>query len=142
MQGEVARGRQKFSKAFIGVVNSPMHLAWMGLTILVVSSIAFKAFEHVSVTNALYWSVITSLGVGYGDVTPHHIGGKLDAALLAATTLLFFIPMIIGSIVSRVVVDRNAYTNAEQEETQHALRMIQDHLGIARNVTLEEEADS
>lgn len=125
---------------FIKIVNSPRLLVFMGLIILTVSTAVFKIVEHVSMMNAAYWSIITSLGVGYGDVTPHHIGGKIDAALLAITTILFFIPMIVASIASRLIVDRNAFTNAEQEELKHDIRELIRAVGITPNLEEEREA--
>lgn len=125
---------------FIKVVNSPKLLVYMGLIMATISTISFKLIEHVSVMNAFYWTIITSLGVGYGDVTPHHAAGKVLAVVLAISTILFFIPMIVASIASRLIVDRNAFTNAEQEEFKHDLRRIIRELGIEPDAEEEEES--
>lgn len=125
---------------FIKIVNSPKLLVYMGLIMATVATVAFKIIENVSFLNAFYWTIITAMGVGYGDVTPHHVAGKVLAALLAVTTMLFFIPMIVASIASRLIVDRNAFTNDEQEELKHDLRKIIRQLGIQPD--LEEEKES
>lgn len=125
---------------FIKIVNTPRYLVYMGLTILALATISFHIIEHYSLYNSAYWSFITALGIGYGDITPHHNAGKAVASMLGVITEFFFIPMIVVSLTSRVVVDRNAFTNAEQEEMKHVLRKIETHLGISRDRDEEQEA--
>lgn len=125
---------------FKKVVNTPRYLVYMGLMILVSWSAAFHFMEHYSYFNSLYWVVITAVGVGYGDITPHTNVGKILAESLALVTMFLYVPMIVGSIVSRLVVDRNAFTRAAQEEIKHALRKIETADHVARNA--EEERES
>lgn len=125
---------------FITIVNTPKYLVYMGLIIFFVFATAFHFVEHYSLYNSGYWTFITSLGIGYGDVTPHHNLGKALASILGVTTEFFFIPMIVGSILSRMIVDRNAFTNAEQEELKHAIRKIEAALDVERDEEEEEEA--
>jgi len=132
--------RIKLYAGFVKVVNTPRYLVYMGLTVFGTATIVFRLLEPVSLFNAFYWSIITGMGVGYGDFTPHHLAGKIEAIMLAITTMIFYIPMIVASIASRLIVDRNAFTDAEQEELKHDMREIIRKLNIPPNIEEEKRA--
>lgn len=60
--------------------------------------------------------------------------------ILALATMIFYIPMIVASIASRLIVDRNAFTDAEQEELKHDMREIIRALNIAPDLDEEKRA--
>ncbi len=51
--------------------------------LLVIGTIAFKHIEGWSTVNALYFTGMTMLTVGYGDITPHTTAGKIAALIFA-----------------------------------------------------------
>lgn len=59
-----------------------IYLFSISLVILISASLLFSIFEHRSLDQSLWWSVVTATTVGYGDVTPKSEGGKIVAAIL------------------------------------------------------------
>lgn len=59
-----------------------IYLFSISLVILISASLLFSLFEHRSLDQSLWWSVVTATTVGYGDVTPKSEGGKVVAAVL------------------------------------------------------------
>ena len=59
-----------------------IYLFSISLVILISASLLFSVFEHRSLDQSLWWSVVTATTVGYGDVTPKSEGGKIVAAVL------------------------------------------------------------
>lgn len=129
--------RIKIYAGFVKVVNTPRYLLYLGVLIFGSATLAFRLIERYS---WVYWSIVTGTGVGYGDFTPHHAAGKVVAMILALATMIFYIPMIVASIASRLIVDRNAFTDAEQEELKHDMREIIRALNIAPDLDEEKRA--
>lgn len=86
-----------------------IHLFWLGvyhtlpiLVFLVFSIVALGQIagriEHWSIFDALYWSLITALTVGYGDFHPQQRGTKVVSVLIG---LVGF--MLTGIIVAITV---------------------------------------
>jgi voltage-gated potassium channel len=62
----------------------------------------FANAEHHSTWAGLYWAVTTMATVGYGDLAPHTVVGRVDAILLMVVGVSFF-ALITGSIAQRFV---------------------------------------
>lgn len=56
-------------------------LIFIVVIILTVSSVGLTIFEGKSVIDALWWSIVTLTTVGYGDITPVTLGGRLIAIM-------------------------------------------------------------
>jgi voltage-gated potassium channel len=87
-----------FTRLFIRIFFSILLLTspvWGTLLfIILLLSVLFSRTEAISIGQALYFSFITALTVGYGDITPATGLGRVIAVLLA----------IIGVITSGIVV--------------------------------------
>lgn len=66
-------------------------LALTGFTLLL-GALLFSYFEHRTFFTSLYWAVTTASTVGYGDVTPTTVAGRIVAMGVMVTT----IPLIGG----------------------------------------------
>ena len=55
--------------------------AILGL-LLLLSTLAFVKFENLSVSDAIWLTVITMATVGYGDLVPHTMAGRISAMLM------------------------------------------------------------
>jgi voltage-gated potassium channel len=59
-------------------------------SILVGSSYGVSRFEKLSFGDGLWWSIVTMSTVGYGDISPKSIGGRLIAMTLIVTGVAVF----------------------------------------------------
>ena len=109
---------------FIQVVNSPKLLTLFSLSFLLIESGIYAIFEKKNFLDSLWWALITATTVGYGDFYPSSAGGKFVAVTLVLGMIFVVIPMITASILSKLVVDRDAFTHEEQEEVKKLLREI------------------
>lgn len=112
---------------FAQVVNSPKLLTFISLLFLFFESGLYAIFEKKDFLESLWWALITATTVGYGDAYPSTTGGRFVAVTLVLGMILFLIPMITASIVSKLLVNRDAFTHEEQEEMKSVLREIRRH---------------
>lgn len=115
---------KSLSNLFVKVANSPRLLVLTSLVLLFLASISYSLFEKKNVLDSLWWALITSTTVGYGDFYPASLGGRVTAIVLLLIMILFLIPMITASFASKLIVNRDAFTHEEQEEMKILLRKI------------------
>lgn len=66
-------------------------------TLLLVAGIAgFMAFENMSLTNAIYFSIVTMATVGYGDICPKTEIGKILALVIIVGGVGTFLGIVAG----------------------------------------------
>lgn len=87
-------------------------------------ALVFSLAEGVGYGDSLYWAFITSLSVGYGDLSPATALGKITAVLLANVVLLVVIPVLVTIFSQKAVEDRNEFNHEEQEEMKALLREL------------------
>jgi hypothetical protein len=109
------------------------------------STAGFVWTEEVRWIDALYWSVVTSVTVGYGDFSPHNDTGKL-----VAMGFMFFwfvlAAVFVVNLLTRVIHNPDAWTDSEQREllasncrqeamsilTLQYMELFADRLGVRR----------
>ncbi len=73
-------------------------------TLLLIGIIGFMFIENMSLTNAIYFSIVTMATVGYGDIHPQTATGKILALIIiigGVGTFLGVIASIIDLFASR-----------------------------------------
>jgi len=107
-----AKGWKHFWKTIGKVLRDPIFLALtlIGNGILIVCSVLFYVFEQGTNPNvitgfdAAYWTIVTITTVGYGDVAPVTVVGKIVSMIMMLTSgVLFFsvIALVASSFVER-----------------------------------------
>jgi voltage-gated potassium channel len=89
------------------------------------ASVSVYIFEHPepdskikTLFDAVYWAIVTLATVGYGDIIPHTVGGKLVTILLILTSLgvlSFFTSILISAFNEKMPVLRENRTVSELE---------------------------
>lgn len=98
--------------------------------IILVSGLLFSFFEHRKLVDSIWWSFVTAMTVGYGDIYPTTLGGRTVAVLLMHIVPLVIVPLIIVRMMNQLIEDKNQFTHVEQQDLQKGIESIQKHLGI------------
>lgn len=96
-------------------------LLWYVCILLSCASIYAYA-ENKSLMDALWWACVTATTVGYGDLYPVTLVGRLNAMVLMHVVPLFIIPLIVAHILDKMKVDEHKFTHSEQEEILEFVR--------------------
>lgn len=59
-----------------------IYYLWLSAALIILSSTIYSLSEHASFANAIWWSIVTATTVGYGDISPHTLLGRIVAVLL------------------------------------------------------------
>jgi voltage-gated potassium channel len=100
------------------------------LVVLTASALLFSYFEEKPVFESFWWACVTGLTIGYGDLYPVTVGGKIVAILLMHIVPLIIIPLIVTRLLTSVIEDKNQFSDAEQEQIKQDIRSIKQALGI------------
>jgi voltage-gated potassium channel len=109
----------------------PMLVTGYLVTILLCAAL-FAGFEGKPLDVGLWWSFVTAMTIGYGDVFPVTAAGKIVAVALMHVVPLFLVPLITAKMAAKMIVDSDAFTHAEQEEIKQTLARIEARLGDGR----------
>jgi hypothetical protein len=110
-----------FIKLFTKLSNNLSLLFFTYGLSLVLSTVVYSIVEHETLFNSLWWACITSLTIGYGDISPHTVLGKVLTILLGHFWIFVIIPCIIANMITKVIVDRDIFTHEEQEQIKDDL---------------------
>lgn len=117
-------------KTLIYVTNRIHLIMAIYLVSIGVAAGLFSYFEDRSYADGLWWSFVTALTIGYGDLSPVTLYGRLVGVMFGHFWIFGVIPMIIGNVVTKLLEDRDAFTHQEQEWQERRLKEICAKLGI------------
>lgn len=98
---------QKYTSKFLKT-NGLIYLRWVSLAVLIIPATLYSLAENVSWSESLWWALTTATTVGYGDIPPHTLVGKIAAVLLMMVGI-----GVIGSLTSAMAT---FFTNKENED--------------------------
>jgi len=107
----------RFSNHFLRITWHLRALYLMLLALILAGAAIIASIEKVSFGKAVYFSFITGLTVGYGDIVPSTAIGRIISVLLAVVGILFT-GLVVAAAVQAV---RYAW-----EETQSQSKQNQD----------------
>ncbi len=96
---------------------------------IVISAFLFAYFEQRTFSDGTWWSFVTALTIGYGDLSPVTLEGRMVGVLFGHFWIFFIIPMIIANIVVKLLEDKNKFTHEEQEWQENCFKAIADKVG-------------
>lgn len=98
------------------------------LLVLSTSTVLFSFIEGKTLFDSFWWACVTAMSVGYGDIVPVTIAGKILAMLLMHFVLLIIVPLIVTRLVTHVVDNKNEFTDSEQTQIKEDLKEIKELL--------------
>lgn len=118
----------KINQRFRSATDTFGELFCIYFLIIMSSGFLYSVFEGKSLTDGIWWAIVTGLTVGYGDLYPTTLPGKIVSILLMHSVILFIIPLIVARIVTKVINNRHEFTHREQEAIKKQLDRIEKSL--------------
>jgi voltage-gated potassium channel len=117
-------------KLILFVANRLWLILLIYVASLTISAALFSHFEGKSFVDGLWWSAVTALTIGYGDLSPASLAGRITGVVFGHIVILGIVPLIIGNVISRLLEDKNKFTHQEQEWQEAALKKIAQKVGV------------
>ncbi len=95
---------------------------------IVLGAAVFAWAEAKPFDDALWWAFVTAMTVGYGDIAPVTLLGRIDAVILMHLVPLVIAPVIVTRLVTRLIGDRDRFSHEEQEQLKAELRALRELL--------------
>jgi voltage-gated potassium channel len=119
---------QKFSQeTLLKHLNSIRELLLFYIVLLLLGTISFAHFEDKPYFDSFWWACVTAMTVGYGDIAPITVLGKITAIILMHASVLVVLPLLIGHICANCIRNRNEFTHEEQERLKEAVYRLEHH---------------
>lgn len=123
--------------------NGLIYLLYISIILLVTGAISFSLAEHVSFGESFWWAIATATTVGYGDISPHTLIGKIIALVLMLIGI-GVIGLLTSSLTTFFIQDSDEKEdNKEQSNNQQDLKLILEKLNKLekQNIKLQSELD-
>jgi len=130
----IERRMTRFLREPVSVRNAASVIVTASVVIVVAAGVLMRVLDHREFPNiwlGLWWAVQTVTTVGYGDVTPRDVPGRIVAAavMLEGIALLAIVTAAVTStFVERAQRDREREEAKELERDQEAMNVRFDDL--------------
>lgn len=109
--GKLQKNAKKFLK-----INGFIYLVIICGIVLITAALTYSLAEGVSLSNSFWWAIVTASTVGYGDVAPRTLIGRI-----AAVTLMLVGIGFIGTLTSTIT---NYVTTEKDQKNEDKLDKI------------------
>lgn len=107
-------------------------LAILYTAVILVGAAVFAFAENKPFDDAIWWAFVTAMTVGYGDLFPVTLIGRIDGIILMHMVPLFIAPIIVTRLITRIIDQRHQFTHDEQEQIKADIREIKAMLAGSR----------
>ncbi len=126
MWDRISKGTDTFRELFV----------LYGLVIVIAASI-FSVAEGKALWDSMWWAMVTAMTVGYGDIYPVTVVGRMVGVVLFHFVPLFLIPILVVRMMSKVVQDNNAFTDVEQEELKREIKGLGEQVADIKGLLMD-----
>ena len=135
----MAERRDAITKIITRATDSIFEILVYYVVTLIACALLFAYFEDKPVFESFWWACVTGLTIGYGDMYPATVGGKIVAIVLMHIVPLVIVPLIVTWFLTTVIEDKNRFSHDEQEALKADLEAIKAKLGIQDEASSSDE---
>lgn len=78
-----------FVRYFFQIASKVWHVIIMLLVLVILGGLLISRVEGISLFDSLYWAFITGFTIGYGDITPQTLIGKVISLVIGLAGIIF-----------------------------------------------------
>lgn len=103
--------------------SSPRRLLAAVLLDWIVCATAYGFIEKKGAIASLWWVIVTGFTVGYGDLYPSTVAGRLVGGVVMVSCWLF-LSLLLAHILTAFMPDPNVFTHEEQELLKNGMKEL------------------
>src|SRR5688500_3465045 len=104
------------------------------VVLLLSAGVAFSYLEAKPLLDSLWWACATATTVGYGDISPVTIAGRIVAILLMHLVPFVIAPILIVRLTAKLIDDSNEFSHEEQEELKTEIKLARKEIAELKDL--------